>query len=116
MSLNSRNKFKNNSITLKLCNLLHTVQETKYFLFESSSWLLILVNHVSSTINRIILNKKYGFPSPYFHKLKKQIVLMYHVQLSKLSHCMLFSFLVRLLRDTIATTCEITASVGIKNP
>ena len=43
----------------------------RIFLFESSSWLSILVNHVYPTINRIILNKMWGIASSYFQNLEK---------------------------------------------
>ena len=80
-SLNLQNIFRNNNITpqhfctlfeslLSRASLVLTNQNT--FLFLSSSWLSISVNHVFQIINRMILNKTCRIPSPFFHKSKKK--------------------------------------------
>ena len=126
MSLHLKNIFRNN-ITLKLRNLsahcsgasraswISTKQ--RIFLFVSSSWLSILVNHVSLTINiQFILNKMYGIPSKYFHKLKNQWCkcTMVNLQHSLIVCSFLFLFIhhVILLQQLVETS----ASIEVKNP
>ena len=81
------------NVTITLCSPLQSM----FFLKKIPSIIL--------KINQIILNKMYGIPSQDFHKLKKPMVQIYHVQFAKLFQCMLFSFLVHSSRDTVATTC-----------
>ena len=71
----------------------------------------VLVNHVSLTVNQIILNNTCSIPYPYSHKLKKNNGVNVPCSTSKMfnpcsnSYCMLFSFLVHSLHDNVAMAC-----------